>query len=165
MVQDSTHAKLILVQVMAWCRQATSHYLSQCWARSASSYGAIISLQTLKCFVWLSPLCDCHQTGDILTPHEHKTYPVVGSYWSEIITDLDGGLLPYKRLRLTCFLNYGWHNCCSVHVSGTKTSIFWSHALSQGQKHQYFDHIRRLQCMDFVCQTRNNSSVINLIYM
>ena len=23
-----------LIQVMAWCRQATSHYLSQCWPRS-----------------------------------------------------------------------------------------------------------------------------------
>ena len=28
-----------LVQVMAWCRQATSHYLSQCWSRSLSPYG------------------------------------------------------------------------------------------------------------------------------
>ena len=28
-----------LVQVMAWCRQATNHYLSQCWPRSLSSYG------------------------------------------------------------------------------------------------------------------------------
>ena len=28
-----------LVQVMAWCRQATSHYLSQCWPRSQSPYG------------------------------------------------------------------------------------------------------------------------------
>ena len=26
--------KSTLVQVMAWCRQATSHYLSQCWPRS-----------------------------------------------------------------------------------------------------------------------------------
>ena len=26
--------KSTLVQVMTWCRQATSHYLSQCWARS-----------------------------------------------------------------------------------------------------------------------------------
>ena len=25
--------------VMAWCRQATSHYLSQCWPRSMSPYG------------------------------------------------------------------------------------------------------------------------------
>ena len=24
---------------MAWCRQATSHYLSQCWPRSISAYG------------------------------------------------------------------------------------------------------------------------------
>ena len=29
----------ILVKVMAWCRQATSHYLSQCWPRSLSPYG------------------------------------------------------------------------------------------------------------------------------
>ena len=28
-----------LVQAMAWCRQATSHYMSQCWPRSLSSYG------------------------------------------------------------------------------------------------------------------------------
>ena len=28
-----------LVQVMAWCLQATSHYVSQCWSRSLSPYG------------------------------------------------------------------------------------------------------------------------------
>ena len=28
-----------LVQVMAWCRQATSHYPSQYWPRSLSAYG------------------------------------------------------------------------------------------------------------------------------
>ena len=28
-----------LAQVMAWCRQATSHYLSQCWPRFISPYG------------------------------------------------------------------------------------------------------------------------------
>ena len=31
--------KSALVQVMAWCRQATSHYLSQCWLSSLSPYG------------------------------------------------------------------------------------------------------------------------------
>ena len=31
--------KLTLIQVMAWCHQATSHYLSQCWPRSISPYG------------------------------------------------------------------------------------------------------------------------------
>ena len=31
--------KSTLVQVMAWCHQATSHYLSQCWPSSLSPYG------------------------------------------------------------------------------------------------------------------------------
>ena len=36
---DLTDDKSTLVQVMAWCRQATSHYLNQCWPRSISPYG------------------------------------------------------------------------------------------------------------------------------
>ena len=38
---DHTYDKSTLVQVMAWCRQATSHYMSQCWPRSLSPYGVI----------------------------------------------------------------------------------------------------------------------------
>ena len=41
MPMDLTDGKSTLVQVMAWCRQATSHYLSQCWPRSLSPYGVI----------------------------------------------------------------------------------------------------------------------------
>ena len=37
---DQTDDKSTLVQVMAWCRQATSHYLSQCWHRFLSPNGA-----------------------------------------------------------------------------------------------------------------------------
>ena len=36
---DLTNEKSTLVQVMAWCGQATSHYLSQCWPRSMSPNG------------------------------------------------------------------------------------------------------------------------------
>ena len=36
---DFTDNQSTLVQVMAWCRQATSHYLSQCWPRSALPFG------------------------------------------------------------------------------------------------------------------------------
>ena len=36
---DITDDQSTLVQVMAWCHQATSHYLSQCWSRSLSPYG------------------------------------------------------------------------------------------------------------------------------
>ena len=39
MPQDLTDDKSTLVKVMAWCRQATSHYLSQCWPRSMSPNG------------------------------------------------------------------------------------------------------------------------------
>ena len=41
---SSHHLRIIddkstLVQVMAWCQQATSHYLSPCWPGSTSPYG------------------------------------------------------------------------------------------------------------------------------
>ena len=32
-------SKSALVQVMAWCRQATSHYLNKCWPRPMTPYG------------------------------------------------------------------------------------------------------------------------------
>ena len=39
MTLDSSDDQSILVQEMAWCRQATSHYLSQCWPTSLTPYG------------------------------------------------------------------------------------------------------------------------------
>ena len=39
MSQNLTNEKLMLVQVMAWCHQATSHYLNQYWPRSMASLG------------------------------------------------------------------------------------------------------------------------------
>ena len=39
MPQDLTDNKSTLVPVMSWCRQATSHYLDQCWPRSPMPYG------------------------------------------------------------------------------------------------------------------------------
>ena len=40
--QNPINCKSTLVQVIAWYRQATSHYLSQCWPRSVSSKYAVI---------------------------------------------------------------------------------------------------------------------------
>ena len=39
MLENIINEKSILVQIMAWCRQAPSHYLNQCWARSMLPYG------------------------------------------------------------------------------------------------------------------------------
>ena len=38
-VHDLTDDKSTIIQVMAWCHQATSHYLRQCWPKSMSPYG------------------------------------------------------------------------------------------------------------------------------
>ena len=40
--------KSTLVQVMAWCRQATSHYLSQCWPRSMCCHMASLGHNVLS---------------------------------------------------------------------------------------------------------------------
>ena len=39
MPEDLIDGKSTLVQVMAWCRQATSHYLDQCWPRCGITIG------------------------------------------------------------------------------------------------------------------------------
>ena len=50
--QEPTDSKSTLVQLMAWCHQATSHYLSQCWPRSMSPYG-FTRPQRVKMCTWL----------------------------------------------------------------------------------------------------------------
>ena len=53
---DLTDDKSTLVQVMAWCRQATSHCMSQCWPRSLSPYGVAMP-QWVKYWVGMDS-CD-----------------------------------------------------------------------------------------------------------
>ena len=53
MPQDLTDDKSTLVQVMALCRQATSHYLNQCWPRSSTPYG-VTRPQWVKLWYWSS---------------------------------------------------------------------------------------------------------------
>ena len=50
MPRDLTDDKSTLVQVMAWCRKATSHYLSQCWP-SSMSHMATPGHNEMKCEV------------------------------------------------------------------------------------------------------------------
>ena len=60
MWQDFTDDKSTLVQVMDWCRQATSHYLSQRWPRSMLPYG-ITRPQWVNCAQW------CHLYRSVST--------------------------------------------------------------------------------------------------
>ena len=44
-----------LVQVMAWCRQATSHYLSQCWPKSLWYQNSSLPCLSLSQSPWSIP--------------------------------------------------------------------------------------------------------------
>ena len=50
---DFTDDQSTLDQVMAWCRQAASHYLSQCWPRSLSPYGVTRPQWVKCCCFWM----------------------------------------------------------------------------------------------------------------
>ena len=71
-----------LVQVMAWCHQATSHYLSQCWLRFMLPYGITGSqwvLKGLSVAVW-QPNCWYYmdnESGNVIHPITQT--PVSGS--------------------------------------------------------------------------------------
>ena len=64
MPQDLTNDKSTLVQVMAWCRQATSHYLSQCWLNSLSPYG--VTRPQWVNSLWLSDIIWLYRSGSTL---------------------------------------------------------------------------------------------------
>ena len=67
---DFTDDQSTLVQVMAWCRQATSHYLSQCWLTYLSPCG-IIRSQWVNC----SSACEVtlNSFGNILLWHTQQS--------------------------------------------------------------------------------------------
>ena len=65
--KDFTDDKSTLVQVMAWCRQAPSHYLSQCCPRSLSPYRITRPQWVNQCWLGLvpsgnKPLLESHAT-------------------------------------------------------------------------------------------------------
>ena len=52
LTDDINHDKSTLVQVMAWCHQAASHYLNQCWTRAPMPYG-VTRPQWVNLIYWL----------------------------------------------------------------------------------------------------------------
>ena len=77
---DFADDRSTLVQVMVWCRQATSHYLSQCWHRSMSPYG--VTRPQWVNSLWPSRVIPY---GDIdLGPHWLRQWLV--AWWHRAIT-------------------------------------------------------------------------------
>ena len=66
---------------MGWCRQATSHYLSQCWTRSMLPYG-VTRPQCAKVTLIMSCHCHCSNVSNMIINRNHQQYsqsPVVKS--------------------------------------------------------------------------------------
>ena len=58
---DFTDDQSTLVQVMAWCCQATSHYLSQCWPWALLPYGVTRPgwVKNMRCSLKMDKLTHC----------------------------------------------------------------------------------------------------------
>ena len=63
-----------LVQVMAWCHEATSHYLSQCWPRSLSPYDVTRPQ-------WVKPHYQKRQNGRHFTDNIFKCISLNKDFW------------------------------------------------------------------------------------
>ena len=95
-----------LVQIMALCRQATSHYLSQCWSRSLSPYG-VTSPKWVK--VRLSSMTPLHKSS------MNKWLQHVGAYMNNIIRcfifNISSHLISWHQIQFTTYSNKHWYFC------------------------------------------------------
>ena len=115
MPQELTDDKSTLVQVMAWCHQATSHYLRQCWPRSPMPYGFTRPQ-------WVNVT----KTKAILNIKQNFHLPENGTLlWSIYITQIFKQHFP----KSTC--SVGSFNCPGSLVNG----LCW--ALNQNKNHVY----------------------------
>ena len=108
---DLNDEKSTLVQVMAWCRQATSHYLSQCWPRSLSSYGVtrpqwVKQLETHGCVlstVATDALALKHQAISTQSADSYLCISKWNNHWQVIITcPVPSGYLNQCWLNFSC---------------------------------------------------------------
>ena len=123
---DLTDNKSTLVQIMAWCRQATSHYLSQCWPRSMSSHG-VNRPQWVECInnnpsltivdgVW-AVYCDYCRVAIKLV--SHLLFPVKCINNNPFLTIVDGVWGVYcdycgAAIKLVSHLLFPGHHCLFI---------------------------------------------------
>ena len=92
-----TDDKSILIQVMAWCCQAPSHYLSQCWPRSMSPYDATrplwvntkiyknpqcsYTMMIYRTIIWVMAWCGQAPSKPLPEPMLTQIYDVTRPQW------------------------------------------------------------------------------------
>ena len=137
-----------LVQVMAWGRQATSHYLSQCWHRSMSPYGVtrpqrvkyMISYIVIYCLVfgWLH----IHPFSSVY----HPSYSIIGQGAIYYLSGEDLSQIQFcENLTLIPQTLFNWHSmrwlgmaiyrpdgvdACSKEASSTLAHWHWGNLMT-----------------------------------
>ena len=129
---DLTDDMSTLVQVMASCRQATSHYLSQCWPSFMTPYGATMSQ---------SGDCECCDATSMKTPKHGNAFRITGPLWGD--STIPGGF-PSQGWIIPSFsvhLLLAWTIC-----STKKLSVIWD-AMTLMWRHCN-GHIVKMYCVD-----------------
>ena len=109
---DLTDDKSTLVQVMAWCRQATSHYLSQCWPSSMTPYG--VTRPSINLMIWPSSINATHIDSKIITC-EDDFDGLVQDYGISIAPAI---LQPFTKQSIWCIVCkwvYVWMHCTNTY--------------------------------------------------
>ena len=117
---DLTDNKSTFVQVMAWCRQATSHYPSQFWHRFMSPYG-VARPQWVK--YHSTNLCPMHNK-------QSQFHRLLSKLLNKVILRYYGYVVKLKIDKLRIDINQtekcAWNYCClNCIVSITRVQKFW----------------------------------------
>ena len=109
--------KSTFVQVLAWCHQAASHYLSQCWPRSMSPH-SITRPQRINAG-WDNDLMPDSTKPLPLPMTNHKLLRLSATCFIEIVTKIP--TLLFKKQIWKCCLQNGSHvdQAWTCHQTGT----------------------------------------------
>ena len=84
---QNTFDGVMLIQVMAWCHQATNHYLSQCWPRSMSPYGFTKPqwVNTMHVVAWAP--CTAWSSADMVQTTDDRHIVIFREYGLQFCTE------------------------------------------------------------------------------
>ena len=144
MGENLTNQKSTLVQVMAWCRLAPSHYLGQCCLRSMSPYPVMLQVWVLCHFWVLGPI----------TLNIFKHVCTAGSHWNFIKTLKRAHC--WKQLSTTLHMASVNHNVLThlslvSHICITKNSC---HSSSDAYMHRKSLICPRGRTAKYTCCTK-----------
>ena len=119
-LQNPIDNKSTLLQVMAWCHQATSYYLSQCWARSMLPYGI-----TRPWWVHLHPMYLHHSRLKSKKTYSYMLSRVVRNRYSRLLFTSEDHLCASLRVQEQSMnmmsqcqcLAFTWHHRSTVMTS------------------------------------------------